>query len=271
MKYMTFNSSCSYAGVANMLAQYGVDTDDRSIALEMKLPYLFALRDGIYMAGPMLQSAEWFDLYLNPIGFQMAETELPAVQVPEFLKQQKTAMLGLRMDDIGKHAVVYIGTRDGSFLFLNNKWEHDPAPERLQLTEAELTERIGASAMVATLDRITPRAVDLTDRIKASASVIRQNLSDIQVVCRREASVGTLRSKLNTLFRPLLLDGITMLDLLGEAPLAQRFTAMQRSLLQALRADTSILLGNFLPMDELTAAAEDYICLIEKQIDAKHG
>ena len=27
MKYMTFNSSCSYAGVANMLAQYGIDTD----------------------------------------------------------------------------------------------------------------------------------------------------------------------------------------------------------------------------------------------------
>jgi len=46
MKYMTFNSSCSYAGVANMLAQYGIDTYDRTIAQKMKLPYLFAREDG---------------------------------------------------------------------------------------------------------------------------------------------------------------------------------------------------------------------------------
>ena len=54
MKYMTFNSSCSYAGVANMLEQYGVDVEDRIIALGMKLPYLFAQEGGVYMAGPML-------------------------------------------------------------------------------------------------------------------------------------------------------------------------------------------------------------------------
>ncbi len=71
MKYMTFNFSCSYAGVANMLEQYGIDTDDRSIAMGMKLPYLFAYENGVYMAGPMLQSAAWFNLYLNPIGFEM--------------------------------------------------------------------------------------------------------------------------------------------------------------------------------------------------------
>ena len=43
MKYMTFNSSCSYAGIANMLEQDGVNTTDREIALGMKLPYLFVL------------------------------------------------------------------------------------------------------------------------------------------------------------------------------------------------------------------------------------
>ena len=52
-----------------MLEQYGVDATDRSIAMSMKLPYLFSYRDGVYMAGPMLQSAEWFNLFLHPIGF----------------------------------------------------------------------------------------------------------------------------------------------------------------------------------------------------------
>ena len=69
MKYMTFNFSCSFAGVANMLAQYGIETTDRDIALTMKLPFLFAYADGAYLSGPMLQSAGWFDLYLNPLGY----------------------------------------------------------------------------------------------------------------------------------------------------------------------------------------------------------
>ena len=47
MKYMTFNSSCSYAGVANMLAQYHFAVDDRTIAMGMKLPYLFTYEDGV--------------------------------------------------------------------------------------------------------------------------------------------------------------------------------------------------------------------------------
>lgn len=38
MKYMTFNSSCAFAGVANMLAAYGIDKEDREIALGMQLP-----------------------------------------------------------------------------------------------------------------------------------------------------------------------------------------------------------------------------------------
>ena len=40
MKYMTFNSSCTYAGLANMLMERGIDVEDYEIALEMKLPFL---------------------------------------------------------------------------------------------------------------------------------------------------------------------------------------------------------------------------------------
>lgn len=61
MVYMTFHSSCSYTGVANMLAQYHLTTDDRTIAMNMKLPYLFAYKDGIYMAGPMLHRRELYE------------------------------------------------------------------------------------------------------------------------------------------------------------------------------------------------------------------
>ena len=55
MKYMTLNYSCAFAGVANLLEQYGVDIEDRDLCLGMKLPYLFENESGKYLAGTMLQ------------------------------------------------------------------------------------------------------------------------------------------------------------------------------------------------------------------------
>ena len=101
-KYMTFNSSCSYAGLANMLLRYGVDTQDREIARDMKLPFLFAYEEDEYRAGPMLQGAQWFNLYLHPRGLEMRETEVPAQSVAAYLRRQRTAMLGIRGIENGK-------------------------------------------------------------------------------------------------------------------------------------------------------------------------
>ena len=268
MVYMTFNSSCSYAGVANMLAQYHLTTDDRTIAMNMKLPYLFAYEDGIYMAGPMLQSADWFNLYLNPIGFHMVETTVSAERVVDYLKCQKTAMLGLKLEQNGKHAVVYIGKQNGQLLFLNNKWEQDPAPEQIAFTETELLKQVEHTITIATLEQVIPRKVDFSDRLRESVSVIRQNISEIQKICNKEETVGALRSKLNTLFRPLLLDGITMLGLLGETELMQQFTAIQRDFLAALQQDvnTVITLGDHFSTKELAAAADGYIQLIMREL-----
>lgn len=268
MKYMTFNSSCSYAGVANMLAQYGVDADDRSIAMGMQLPYLFSHKDGVYLAGPMLQSAQWFNLYLHPIGFEMTEKNIPAEQVPEYLKQWRTAMLGLQVDESEKHAVVYTGSHDGELVFLNNKWEHTDAPEQIKLTEEELIDQIGSSAMIATLKPTSPKTVDLTSRLISSQAVIRQNLEEIRELSSREEKVSVLRSKRNALFRPLLLDGITMLNLLQKTALACRFAALQASFVSVLKADPSkqIKLGDYLDITELMAASERYIVLIEQNL-----
>ena len=73
MKYMHFKASCSYTALAAMMEYYGTDTEDYRIALEMKLPWLFAGEDGAFISGPMLQGAKWFDLWLAPRGYRMEE------------------------------------------------------------------------------------------------------------------------------------------------------------------------------------------------------
>ncbi len=51
MKYMTFNSSCSFAGIANMLERMGHDYEDYQVAAGMELPYIVARDNGGCIAG----------------------------------------------------------------------------------------------------------------------------------------------------------------------------------------------------------------------------
>ena len=273
MKYMTFNSSCSFAGIANMLEQYGLDTSDREIALEMKLPYLFAYQDGVYLSGPMLQKAEWFDIYLNPIGFQLIEKKISAEQIVDYLKKQKTAMLGIKMGDAGKHAVVYKGMESNILVFLNNKRENEDSPSEIRFTEAELIQNLETEVVVATLQSIVPRKISVLDKLEESTVVLQANLSEIVRVCDRKVTTEFLRSKLNTLFRPIFLDGISMLNLIGEKELSGEFAKQQSDLLGALRRDTKedILLKDYISMDNLQASVQKYMELIKVEIEKLEG
>lgn len=269
MKYMTFNSSCSYAGIANMLEQYGIDTTDREIALGMKLPYLFVYDDGAYVSGPMLQKAEWFDIYLNSIGFQLIEKKISADKIADYLKDQKTAMLGIKMENAGKHAIVYIGMEADELIFINNKWEKEAVPSEIKFVEEELREKIDAEAVVAILQTINATKVRMIDKLEESLVVLQANVSEIIELCNKEVTVEYLQSKLNTLFRPLFLDGITMLNLIGETEFADEWKVMQGNLLGAIRADKnqSIRLGEFISADKLQVLAQRYAELIKIELE----
>lgn len=267
MKYMTFNSSCPYAGLANMLSFYDVDTDDRTIALEMGLPYYFSWEDGMYLAGPSLQTARWFNLYTNPLGFELNEQSIAADLVPDFLREQKCAMLGVHVEGSGKHAVIFTGIDDNKLCFLNNKWAHEPAPETFALTKEELLQRIDSPCMVATLRSIDPTAAPKLQRMSQSLTTLSTYRQDLLAVCTAFRPTAELRGMLNSMFRALLLDGITMLDLLDEQTLRSKLTTVQRAFLTALRSDAPQLrLADHIPMDLLTEAIDAYAKLIHSAI-----
>lgn len=267
MKYMTFNSSCSYAGLANMLSTFGIDTEDRDIALEMGLPYFFTYEDGAYLAGPSLQNAKWFNLYLNPRGFELDEAFIPKSEVPDYLRSVDTAMLGIRVTTAGKHAVVYTGSDAEAFCFINNKWPHDPSPESFTLSETELIGSVDDPCVVATLHTITPRSVSVEKQLEASCSVLEQYRQELHRICDEPRPIGYLHTLLNPLFRALLLDGITMLALLEENQLVAELSAIQATLLRALRSNASELrLSDHLDMDILDASISRYQAIIQAKL-----
>lgn len=267
MKYMTFNSSCSFAGVANMLAAYGIDAGDRAIALGMKLPWMFAKETEGYLAGAMLQTAAWFDLFLRPLGLAMHEEVLEKSAVAAYLRQQKTAMLGLRVDARSKHAVVYVGSADQTLHFLNNKWAEDPAPAQLALTEAELYERLDAPCVVATLEPAAPLFADFRPLLRQSLEILEQMHRDIVDFCAVPHSAEEVFAQMNPLFRPLLVDGIAMAELMDEPELQAQLTAVQHAFLAALRSGPETLtLCDCLPMDTLQSAVTIYADQIRRRL-----
>ena len=263
MKYMTFNSSCSYAGLANMLERFGIETEDREIALAMGLPYLFAKEEGVYCAGPMLQTADWFHLYLRPRGIRMAETKMNREAVGDFLKSVSCAMLGIAVPTGGRHAVVYTGMREGRYGFLNNKRRNSPEPENFLLTEEELTAGLGDRAVIATLEKAEPRPVELTDYFQASVGVLRELKEEISAFCGKERSPQELTEARDRLFRAVFLDAVTMLELIGEEELGTRLRFFQRQLSEILKEGKAQILQNRMSVTEAERAIDDYIRLIQ--------
>lgn len=183
MKYMSFNSSCAYAAVANMLEQYGFNTEDRMIALEMGLPYLFSCEDGVYFAGPMLQTAEWFNLYLNPRGFRMSEVVIDRGEICAFLQDVKCAMIGIEVSEGNKHAVVFSGAEGERYRFINNKWEQADEPDTLLLSEGELLGRPDETVAAATLQKTEASDVDMKRHLEKSAEVLTRMKRDLDSFC----------------------------------------------------------------------------------------
>ena len=90
------------------------------------------------------------------------------------------------------------------------------------------------------------------------------------MLCQETMPVAVLRSRMDSLFRALLLDGITMLNLLGESDLVARLLPLQRGLFNAVRnePEANVSLGDYLSPDALTATAQAYAARIQREIDS---
>ena len=154
-------------------------------------------------------------------------------------------------------------------IFLNNKWENEDVPSEIKFAEEEFREKIDAEVVVATLQQVNLAKVCIEEKLEESVSVLHANVLEIVELCKKEVSVGYLQSKLNTLFRPLFLDGITMLDLIGEKEFSEEWKVMQGNLLGAIRRDKdlSIQLGAYISVDKLQDLAQRYETLIRLELE----
>lgn len=264
MKYMHFRASCSYAALAMLLEKEGIQTEDYKIALEMNLPWLFTKENDSYVAGPSLQGAKWFNLWLFPHGFEMSEVFIHKQELINYILGHTPAMLGIRIES-GKHAVVFTGC-NGKYHFLNPVHENSTEPTELILSKEELLDRVDEEIVVGTLARTEPKFVDYSLLLRKSAGVLSNCLSDIEAYSRIVHDPSEYLIMMDKLFRALLLDGISMLELAGESTLAKGFTDVQKQFLVFMRGSRSGLISDVVSMDKLFNLTQDYIRLIESKL-----
>jgi hypothetical protein len=260
MKYMSFNNSCSFAGIANLLAEKGIDTEDYKIALGMKLPYMLDKEDGNYLSGPMLQTKDWFQLYLAPLGFELDEKFLKKQDVISYIRKAAPAMIGVQMCSGVRHAVVYVGEDNGKLRFLNNKRKDSAEPDDYLWTEAEFLEKIERDiAVVGCLVQTQKRIPDFAPRYERSLCVLSELQEDVNAVCSRAVDHETLCNYQESLFRAVLLDNIAVLKLTSEAWLVEQFENVQRQYLAAMRTpQETVALTEYMDMELLNAAIDGW-------------
>ena len=267
MKYMTFRASCSYAGLANLLSFYDVDTEDRVIALKMGLPYLFACENGQYCAGPMLQGAKWFNLYLRPLGFSFTERRMKKEEVCSYLRDHYPAMLGLHVAPESKHAVICTGGGEGGYYFLNNKHKSSPEPAELCLSEKEFLSRLDEAVTVGCLEKVKPVPVELRPYLEGSLTALHGLGEEIADFCSKEQTPDALERNMESLFRPILLDGVTMLELLEEEQTAGSLRAVRTQLMKVRGEKIPTVLSDRLDMSLLANAMTEYKQLIAAEME----
>lgn len=267
MKYMHFNSSCSYAGLANMLEMLGYDTEDYKIALDIGLPYFLGYDEvtGYYQAGAMLQSKEWFDLYLKPRGFCYTEKMFSKLDATE--KLHSGMMLGIQVNPQSKHAVIFVGKEAGKYLFLNNKWEESSEEETLYFSREELLDRLQDDVTVGYVETCEKENVVLGQIYDDSRLNWIKLRKEIKQFIREEQSSQDLRGAMNRLFRPLLVDGLAMMKLLERQDLVVGLESAQKDFLLAVKSEKALRLTDEFDCLILEKAINVIIENINKKID----
>lgn len=268
MKYMHFNSSCSYASIANLLYLEGIDTEDFVIALAIDLAYLLVKDGTSYLAGTMLQSKEIFDIYLNPLGYELIEKNYDKDEVLKILEAaDKNYMLGVNITKSNKHAIIFHEYKDNEFRFINNKYDDSDEPDEFLWTEEELKERLDEKTHLAHLEKCDAKDVDMEEPFLKSIENLGALKEDIINFSKRKITKEELRESMNTMFRAALLDLETMFLLIEEDKLMKRTKKLQKEYINVIKkGKESLVLEKEMDVDSLVNVLNEWERLMKKNL-----
>lgn len=266
MQYMHFNSSCSFCGVANLLELQGREITDEELFRAMRADVLLhhEEKDGHWQTGAMLQSSAWFDLALKPMGFRLEEHTASAEEIISILPPP--FMVGLRIAGRGRHAMLLLEREKNTLIFLNPHREGDGEENTITFSPAACAERLEPASMVGCLAASDALQVDFLPYLKKALDNwlrYQEELIDYTGKCH---AADEIHSKMDSLFRPLLLDALEGARICGYRVQEERLRKLQRQFLNCLKRGEPVRLSECLAEEELFASFDFYRSRLETLI-----
>ena len=89
---------------------------------------------------------------------------------------------------------------------------------------------------------------------------------ELQEFISKEQGPQALKKSMNRLFRPLLLDGISMAKLLKEKELEECLTRLQKRFLSMVRINEAVKPSEHLDSGEIDKAIDEFVRLVRNKI-----
>ena len=178
-------------------------------------------------------------------------------------------MLGIKIDEKHKHAVVYTGNDGDVLLFINNKHRKCDEPCEMRLDEGELLQRLDEVTVVASLKPYEGGAVDPLPYMQESLECLDELYSKTEQFSSEHQSRENVLNTVDTLFRPLLLDSAAMMELAGASSVAESIRAQQKKYIAAVFNGQAerIRLCDYIDIAQIKNIVDEWKRLTEERID----
>lgn len=258
MQYMHFNSSCAFCCVANLLELQGKLATDIELFQAMKADILlsYEAESGEWQTGAMLQSGEWFNLALRPMGFALEEAG--NLSTDQVLDIEPPFMVGLKTGKGGRHAHILMERQGDTLTFLNPHREGDGEPDLVTLTVAECKERLASVSITGRLISCAPGETDFQQLLAHSKELWHEYQAELAGFISQTHSFEEIVAARNPLFRAFFLDGLEGARICGHKEQAERLGRLQTQFLGALKQKKTVCLSEYLDREALDAAFAFY-------------
>ena len=151
---------------------------------------------------------------------------------------------------------------------MNNKHEGGSDPDEFKFTANELEERVRDKTVVATITPTEVRMVDFTALLEQSLKNLDNLQRDMDDFCAVPHSNQEILEKEFGLFRPLLLDGPSMMKIIGQDAVLEDMKTLQKVFVQiALKEKRdNVVLADCFDMELLRSICERWKELIGQEI-----
>ena len=126
-----------------------------------------------------------------------------------------------------------VHTAGNTLVFMNKEHEKSDEAARMELTNDELLQGIDDKVMLASLKEYRGKVDSPVPFMEASISCLDELHCDIVRFCADFQPHESVERTRDTLFRPVLLDSVAMMELLGEKDMAENIKKLQRAYMDA--------------------------------------